>query len=135
MYPLPFKDIFISATFIWSIGLLGLIGSYFFSVIPDATEQSVWLQSIVLIPAALIGAHLYYRKGLNTNGFILGTAILLVMIGLDAFFKVPFFLMPYGTSWVQYFTDFNYWLLGIEVVTVVAAYWQIEQAVHRTQAN
>ena len=134
MYSLSFKNVFISAIFIWSMGLLGLIGSPFFSVIPNAAQQSIWLQSIVFVPTALIGAHLYYRKGLSTNGFILGTAILLVMFGLDIFFKVPFFLMPYGISWVQYFMDFNYWLLAIEVVTVVAAYWQIERAVQRTQS-
>lgn len=134
MNSLSFKNILISATFIWSIGLLGLIGSYFFSLIPDAAQQSNWLQSLVLIPAALIGAHIYYRKGLEANGFLLGIATFLVMIGLDTFIKIPFFLLPHGTGWVKYFTDLNYWLLGVEVVTVMAAYWQIERAVQRSRA-
>lgn len=133
MKSLSFKNVLISATFIWSMGLLGLIGSYFFSLIPDAAQQSNWLQSLVLIPAVLIGAHLYYRKGLEANGFLLGIATFLVMIGLDIFIKIPLFLLPYGISWVKYFTDLNYWLLGIEVVTVMAAYWQIEQAVQRSR--
>ena len=115
------------------MGLLGLIGSYFFSLIPDAAQQSNWLQSIFLIPAALIGAHIYYRKGLDANGFLLGITTFLVMIALDTFIKVPLFLLSYGINWVKYFTDFNYWLLGVEVVTVIAAYWQIERAIQHSR--
>jgi len=130
-----FKHVIISAVFIWSMGLLGLIGSYFFSLIPDAAQQSIWVQSLVFIPAALIGAHIFYRKGFDLNGFLLGMTVLLVMIVLDVVIKVPLFLMPHGVTYVQHFLDFNYWLLGVEVVTVVAAYWQIEQSVNRTQSK
>ncbi|MEM6879389.1 MAG: hypothetical protein AAF544_12560 [Bacteroidota bacterium] len=135
MTSLSFKNVLISALFIWSIGLMSLIGSYFFSLIPNVAQQSIWLQSIALIPAALVGAHLYYRRGMTANGFLLGASIMLVMIGLDIILKVPAFLLPYGIGWGAYFSDFNYWLLGIEVVTVVAAYWQIERAVQKVQVQ
>lgn len=135
MNSLSVKNVFISAIFIWSMGLLAMIGSYFFTLIPDASQQSYWMQSLALVPAAFIGAHMYYRKGLEANGFLLGILTFLVMIGLDAFIKIPLFLSTQGISWVKHLSDLNYWLLGVEVITLVAAYWQIERAIQPSKVT
>jgi len=101
----------------------------------DPDLQANWVLSIILIPAATIGAHIYYRKGYKTNGFVLGASMFMVAMTLDAIITVPFFIMPYGGNHVSFFTDPGFWLIAVEFVSVVAAYWQIEKAVKRTQIS
>ena len=84
---------------------------------------------------SLIGAHIYYRKGYKTNGFKLGFAMFGVAICLDALITVPFLVMPNGGNYTTFFTDFGFWLIAIEYVSVVAAYWQIEKSVIATKSR
>ncbi len=127
------KSAAISAIIIWTIGIIAFVASYFFPLIPDADQQANWVLSIVLIPAALIGAHIYYRKGYQTNGFLLGAAMFLITMVLDAIITVPFFIMPYGGTYKSFFLDLGFWLIALEYISVVAAYWQIEKAVIKTR--
>ena len=59
----------------------------------------------------------------------------LVIMTLDAIITVPFFIMPYGGDYISFFADPGFWLLGVEIVSVVAAYWQIEKAIKRTRTS
>ena len=124
-----FKSVIFSAIIVWSIGIIGYVASYFVPVMADPDLQANWAVSLVLIPAALIGAHIYYRKGYKTNGFKLGVAMFGVAFFLDILITVPFFVMPYGGNYTTFFSDIGFWLIAIEYVSVVAAYWQIEKAV------
>ena len=90
------KSIIISAAIVWAIGIIAFVGSYFVPVMSDPDLQANWVLSLVLIPSATLGAHIYYRKGHKTNGFVLGTSMFLVTMTLDAIITVPFFIMPYG---------------------------------------
>lgn len=125
----------ISAVIIWSLGVTGFVASYFVPVMSDLDLQANWTLSLVLIPAALLGAHIYYRKGHKTNGFALGLYMFLICMVLDALITVPFFIMPYGGSYLSFFTDLGFWLIAVEIISVVAAYWQIERAVKRVQVR
>lgn len=123
------KSLIISAIIIWTLGVIAYVASYFVPVMADPDLQANWVLSIALIPAVLFGAHIYYRKGYKTNGFKLGVAMFMVTICLDALITVPLFIIPYGGNYITFFTDVGFWLLAIEYVSVVAAYWQIKKVV------
>ena len=129
------KSVILSAIIVWTLGIIAYVASYFVPVMADPELQANWVLSIALIPAVLLGAHIYYRKGYKTNGFKLGAAMFMVTICLDAMITVPLFIMPYGGNYITFFTDVGFWLLAIEYVGIVAVYWQIEKAVQPPTPN
>ena len=135
MKNLHLKSAIIAAVIVWVIGVFAYVASYFVPVLSDPDKQANWVLTLVLIPAAMLGAHIYYRKGHQTNGFVLGAVMFLVAMILDALITVPFFIMPYGGNFVSFFLDVGFWLLAIEYISVVAAYWQIEKAVKKVSTS
>lgn len=135
MTNIQFKSAAISALIIYSIAVSFFIASYFVPIMEDPDLQANWVLSIVLIPIVSLGTHIYYRKGHQTNGFILGTFMFLIAGILDALITVPVFIIPYGGDYKSFFFDLSFWLIGVEYISVVAAYWQIEKAVNRTKAE
>jgi hypothetical protein len=129
MKSINYKSVVVSAVIVWSIGVTAFVGSYFVPILSDPDLQANWVLSLVLIPAAALGAHLYYRKGRQMNGFILGAAMFLVTMILDALITVPVFIMPYGGNHFTFFTDPGFWLIAVEYISVVAAYWQIGKVI------
>ena len=129
------KSVIISAIIVWGLAVLAFIASYFVPIMSDPGLQANWVLSIVLIPAATLGAHIYYRKGHKTNGFVLGVSMFLVAMVLDALITVPFLIMPYGGTYLSFFSDPGFWLIAVEYISVVAAYWQIEKAVERSRVS
>lgn len=59
----------------------------------------------------------------------------LVAMVLDALITVPFLIMPYGGTYLSFFSDPGFWLIAVEYISVVAAYWQIEKAVERSRVS
>ena len=129
-----YRSVIISAIIVWTIAVLSFVASYFVPVMTDPDMQANWVLSLAVIPAALIGAHIYYRKGHQTNGIKLGLAMFVVAICLDALITVPFLVIPNGGNYITFFTDIGFWLIAIEYVSVVAAYWQIEKTVIATRS-
>ena len=135
MKDIHLKSVFILAILVWTLGVISFITSYFVPMMSDPDIQANWFLAIFFIPAATFGAHIYYRKGYKTNGIVLGALMFLVTIILDAFITVPFFIMPYGGNYASFFLDPGFWLLAVEYISVVVAYWQIEKAVKRTRVR
>jgi len=129
MKEINIKSAIISASIIWTLAVIAFVASYFVPVMSDPDLQANWVLSIALIPSALIGAHIYYRKGHKTNGFILGASMFLVAMILDAMITVPLLIMPYGGNYITFFTDPGFWLIAVEYISVVAGYWQVEKAI------
>ncbi len=129
MKTINWKSTIISAIIVYVLGVSAFVASYFVPVMEDPDVQANWVLSLVLIPAAILGAHIYYRKGHTTNGFLLGAAMFLIAGILDAIITVPFFIMPYGGNHWSFFTDPGFWLIAVEYISVVAAYWQIERII------
>ena len=129
------KDVLISAVIIWSLGVAAFVVSYFVPIMSDPDLQANWVLSVVLVPVATLGAHIYYRKGHRTHGFVLGASLFLVAMTLDALITVPVFIMPYGGTYRTFFTSLGFWLIAVEYISVVAAYWQIEKAVSKIQRS
>jgi hypothetical protein len=133
MKNIQIKSIFISAVIVWTIGVTAFVASYFVPLMSDADLQANWVLSLTLIPSAALGAHIYYRNGHKTNGFVLGASMFLVTMILDALITVPVLIVPYGGDHISFFTNLGFWLIAAEYVSVVAAYWQIEKAVKSTR--
>jgi hypothetical protein len=129
------KSVIISAIIVYALGVTAFVVSYFFPVMSDPDLQANWVLSIALIPSAALGAHIYYRKGHMTNGFVLGVLMFLIAMILDTLITVPLLIMPHGGNHITFFTDPGFWLIAVEYVSVVAAYWQIEEAVKKTQVK
>ena len=119
MKNLNVKHALISSVVVYLIGITSYIGSYFIPLLDDQDLQANLVLMIAIIPAVVIGANLYYRKGYATKGLLLGTVMFLGAMILDALITVPFFVMPYGGSYQSFFGDPGFWLIAIEYVAVV----------------
>lgn len=119
MKSLNIKHAIISSLVVYLIGITSYIVSYFIPLLDDKDLQANLVLMIAIIPAVLIGANLYYRRGYSTKGLLLGTVMFLGAMILDALITVPFFIIPYGGSYLSFFGDPGFWLIAIEYVAVV----------------
>lgn len=133
MKNLHLKHTAISAIIIQVIGLSAFVGSYFIPLMSNPDAQANLVLAISLIPASALGAHLYYRRGHQTHGFLLGLALFAVAIILDALITVPVFIIPNGGDHLSFFGDPGFWLIGVEYVSVVVIYWQIKKRMVSTK--
>ena len=125
MKNLNLKHTLISSLVVYILGITAYVGSFFVPIIGDPEFQANLVLMITIAPAAFLGAQLYYRKGHMTHGFILGCAMFIGAIILDAVITVPVFIIPNGGNHISFFGDPGFWLIGLEYVAVVAAYWKI----------
>lgn len=135
MKSIHIKPTLISAMIIWTLGVTAYSLSYLFTVMPDPDLQANWVLSLALIPIVAFGAHIYYRRGLQTNGFVLGAAMFVVAMFLDAIITVPVFVIPHGGNHFTFFTDPGFWLLAVEYILVVAVYRSMQNTSKITQTS
>lgn len=134
MKNINFKHVVISCLVVYVLGILAFIGSYFVPIMEDPDLQANIVLMIAIIPAAYIGANLYYRRGNITHGLVLGSAMFSSAIVLDAIITVPLFIIPNGGNYLTFFGDPGFWLIGFEYVAMVVAYWKFKVA-KQVQAN
>ena len=118
------KSVIISSLLVWLLGLIAYSVSHFIPIMDDSELQANWVLAIAVIPLAGLGAHLYYRKGHQTDGFKLGIAMFLVAMLLDALITVPVFVIPDGGNHLSFFTDLGFWIIALEYIGVVVVYWK-----------
>ncbi|HBH23527.1 MAG TPA: hypothetical protein DDY13_08895 [Cytophagales bacterium] len=135
MKSLKLKQVTISSVVVYIIGITAFVGSYFVTIMDNADQQANFVLMMTIIPAALIGAHIYYRRGYKTNGFLLGAAMFFGAMILDALITVPVFIIPTGGDYMSFFGDLGFWLIAVEYISVVAAYWQIERMMERLKTD
>ena len=128
MKNINFKHVIISCLVVYVLGILAFIGSYFVPIIEDPDLQANIALMAALIPAAYLGAYLYYRRGNTTHGLVLGSAMFSSAIVLDALITVPVFIIPHGGNHLSFFGDPGFWLIGLEYVAIVATYWKLKVA-------
>lgn len=124
MKKLSIKHAAVSAAAVYLIGILVFIGSFYVTIMEDPELQANLALMVAILPAAYFGAFLYYRRGHQTHGFVLGLALFASAIVLDAIITIPVFIMPYGGTHASFFGDPGFWLIGFEYVAAVVAYWQ-----------
>ena len=135
MKKLNVKNALIVSLIAYLIAVSAFLGSFFVPIMSDAEFQANLVLAIAIIPAAMFGAHLYYRKGHQTNGFALGAAMFFVTMILDATITVPIFIIPAGGDHLSFFTDPGFWIIGLEYVLVVAIYWRLSKVAYNKIAK
>ena len=124
MKHLNIKHVAISSVVVYIVGIVAYVGSYFVPILSDPELQANLFLMIAIIPAASLGTHIYYQKSQGTHGFVLGSAMFLGAIILDATITVPIFIIPNGGNHLSFFGDPGFWLIGLEYISVVVAYWR-----------
>ncbi|MEQ8336194.1 MAG: DUF5367 family protein [Cyclobacteriaceae bacterium] len=127
MKNLNFKRAVLAAIMAWTLGVAAFVASYFVPVMDDADQQANMVLLVMIIPAAALGARVYYQKVPKTNGFLLGSCMFLITIALDAGITVPLFIIPAGGNHITFFSDPSFWLIGIEYICVVAVYCNLSK--------
>ena len=108
---------------IWVIGVMLYALSFYVPILENAEQQAnLWL-SIVIIPVVWFGAKLYYKKGVTTNGILVGTVFFLIAGILDALITVPYTVLPYGGTYADFFINFGFWFIGLEFIATTSLYW------------
>ena len=108
------KQAIISATIIWTLGVSAYVVSYFFRWMENPELQANLVLTLALIPSAMLGTHLYYRKRKNINGFKLGAFMFIIAMILDAALTVPLLVIPNGGSHLSFFLDPGFWMIAAE---------------------
>jgi len=126
MKNLNVKHAAICSIIVYILGILAFVGSYFIPIMNDPELQANLVLAIAIIPAAYLGAHIYYKKRHSTHGFVLGIAMFSAAIILDAAITVPLFIIPNGGSHLSFFGDPGFWLIGLEYILAVMAYWRFK---------
>ena len=113
-----------AALIVWAVGVTAFVCSYLVPVIANPETQANWVLALSLIPATVLGAGFYYKKGYQTKGLFLGTYMFGVTILLDACITVPVFIIPEGGDHLAFFTDPVFWLIGLEYIALIVLYAQ-----------
>ena len=123
MKNLNLRSVLIAGSIAYILGVSAFLGSFFVPILSDPEAQANLVLSIAIIPAAILGAYFYYRKGFNTNGLIVGVSMFFITMILDALITVPIFVIPAGGDYISFFTDPGFWMIGLEYVLAVFVYW------------
>lgn len=135
MNKLNIKRAIFSSLIVWTLGAISFILSYFVEIMDDPHVQANIALSVALIPISLFAAHVYYKKSSEPNGILLGSFMFLIATLLDATITVPIFIAPIGGDHLSFFGDPSFWLIGVEYILVVTAYWKVRKLMifrHRT---
>ncbi|MEM1321909.1 MAG: DUF5367 family protein [Bacteroidota bacterium] len=135
MKSLQVKSALIASFIAYTLGVSAFLGSFFVPLMSDPEVQANLVLAIAIVPAALLGARFYYRKGHSTSGFVLGAAMFFVTMILDALITVPLFVLPAGGDHLSFFTDPGFWFIGLEYVLTVAIYRRVTKAAHSKRAE
>ncbi len=123
MKNLQVKSVLLASIIVYIIGVTAFVTSYYVPILSDPDFQANLVLSIAVVPAAMLGAWYYYRKGNQTNGLLLGTCMFLVAMVLDALITVPLFIIPVGGDHLSFFTDPGFWVIALIYILSVTVYW------------
>lgn len=117
------KRAILTGVAIWIIAVLLYSLSYYVTILEDASTQANTVLFIVVMPLVWLGCHYYYKKDNQTHGLIVGQAMLLTSVALDAIITVPLFEIPNGGNHYSFFTAPAFWIIAFEFLTVATLYY------------
>lgn len=103
---------------IWITAIIAFIVSFSLPFTDNLELQSNIVLSIAIIPLVILGTKLYYKKYANANPFLVGLILFATVALLDALVTVPFFMMPNGLGYTDFFLSFSFWLIAAEFYTI-----------------
>lgn len=122
------KRAFFAAVIVWTMGVGAYTASYLFDFMENPELQANIVLTLAVIPSALLGAFIYYKRGHQTHGLRLGAFMFIVAMILDAIITVPLFIMPAGGNHLTFFTDPGFWVIALLYVGSVTLYWKLKVA-------
>lgn len=125
MKNLNLKRALLSSLIVYVLGILAFLSSFYVELMSDPELQANLVLSIVIIPAAILGAKFYYRRQNGTNGFTLGSIMFLSAMILDAIITVPLFVIPAGGNHLSFFTDPGFWMIAVIYIGTVVIYSKV----------
>ena len=114
----------IIAVIIWVVGVSFFTLSYYLPILEDLELQANLTLAIILIPTVWLGTHLYYQWSGYVHGLKVGAIVVPTLILLDAALTVPYFIIPYGGSYQEFFGAPSFWLIALECLLVIYLYWR-----------
>ena len=117
------KRAIVLGTIIWSIGILLYSLSYYVPILENPEAQAKLVLFVAVMPLVWLGCGFYYKKDSQTHGYLVGQALLLTAVALDALITVPFFVIPKGGSYDSFFTGLGFWIIAIEFLLVATLFW------------
>lgn len=108
----------IIGTGIWIAAIIAFTLSFYLPFTDNLELQSNIVLSVVIIPLVILGTKLYYKKYAKANPFLVGLILFASVATLDAIITVPFFMMPNGLGYVDFFISASFWLIAIEFYAI-----------------
>lgn len=94
------------------------------------TKNSLMLQNLFFVIAiaifAYLSAVLYYKNGHSGNGLLVGLMHLIIPLLMDSLITIPFILIPYGSSYLEFFTNPILLPITAEVLVITYVYWKLK---------
>lgn len=112
----------IIAVLIWMVGVSFFSLSYFLPILEDLEFQANLTLAIILIPTVWWGTQLYYQWSGYMHGLKVGAIMVPTLVALDAVLTVPYFIIPYGGSYQEFFGAPSFWLIAMECLAVIYLY-------------
>lgn len=117
------KRLVTSAVLVYALGVAAITVSYLVPLGLSSPElQANAVLAIAIVPSVLVGARFYYKTGLQTSVFVVGTAMFIVAACLDAVFTVPVFILPSGGSYASFYAEPGFWLVAVVYIAAVAVF-------------
>lgn len=107
---------------IWFLGVSAFTLSFSIPILEDAELQANMVLFLMVIPLVWLGTKIYFLNGVNTKGYWVGLTFFLVAAALDALITVPYLVIPNGGSYIEFYTDPGFWLIGLLFIGVAAVY-------------
>ncbi len=127
MKNLNLKRVTVAGFIAYAIGVTVFLASFFIPIMSNPKLQANLALTIAIVPASIVGARYYLKKGNRTKGLFLGIGMFLTAMILDAVITVPFFVIPEGGDHLSFFTDPGFWLIALLYVTTVTIYTRIKR--------
>jgi len=114
------KNVFsiLCAILVWMFGITLYLLSYYIPVLENTELQSNIVLALGIVPSAVLGTYLFYRKH-HKSPSILALTFVSVAILLDALLTVPVFIIPNGGSYSDFFSDSMFYTIIVEYYFIV----------------
>jgi len=107
----------------WVLGVSFYLASFAVPVLESPEFQGNVVLLIVVPPVTLVADYLYYKNGLTTPGWLVGTCLFAVGGTMDALVTVPVFIAPAGGTYASFYSDPFFWTIGLEIIATTTLFW------------
>lgn len=108
----------LSGAIVWIMIFMYFTFLSFIPYVKDAELLQHVLLWFLLIPIVLFGLNFYHKKVPKSNELLVGVIIVITCLTLDVLITIPLTIIPYGGSYVSFFTNPFLWIIVAEILTI-----------------